>query len=129
KVHTNKDKQSKNNIDTLKAKYQQITQQQSTNSAQASKLRQEYNKQANSINYLESELEQTRNKYREMIAASKSAVGRMGATFTELGPKIKGIGDSMKSVGRSMSMYVTAPIAAGFGAAVKKSIDFDDTML
>src|SRR5699024_8757239 len=112
----------------LKAKYQQVAQQQGANSAQASKLRQEYNKQANSLNYLESELEQTRNKYREMIAASKSAVGRMGTTFTELGPKIKGIGDSMKSVGRSMSMYVTAPIAAGFGAAVKKSIDFDDTM-
>ena len=38
----------------------------------------------------------------------------MGATFTELGPRIKSIGDSMKSVGRSMSMYVTAPIVAGF---------------
>lgn len=27
-----------------------------------------------------------------------------------------------------MSMYVSAPIVAGFGAAVKKSIDFDDSM-
>src|SRR5699024_5048553 len=116
------------NVAALKAKYQQVAQQQGANSAQASKLRQEYNKQANSLNYLESELEQTRNKYREMIAASKSAVGRMGATFTELGPKIKGVGDYMKSVGSSMSMYVNAPIAAGFGAAVKKSIDFDETI-
>ena len=121
-------KESRANVAALKAKYQQVAQQQGANSAQASRLRQEYSKQANSLNYLENELEQTRNKYREMIAASKSAVGRMGATFTELGPRIKSIGDSMKSVGRSMSMYVTAPIAAGFGAAMKKSIDFDDTM-
>ena len=63
-----------------------------------------------------------------MIAVSKSSVGRLGQTFSAIGPKIKSIGDSMKSVGRNMSLHVTAPIAAGFGAAMKKSIDFDDTM-
>ena len=56
----------------LKAKYQQVAQQQGANSAQASRLRQEYSKQANSLNYLENELEQTRNKYREMIALVKA---------------------------------------------------------
>lgn len=63
-----------------------------------------------------------------MIAVSKSSVGRLGQTFSEIGPKIRSIGDSMKSVGRNMSLHVTAPIVAGFGAAMKKSIDFDDTM-
>ncbi|MFF7090650.1 phage tail tape measure protein, partial [Streptomyces anthocyanicus] len=98
------------------------------NSKKAAQLRQEYSRQADNLNYLQNELDQTRDKYREMIAVSKSSVGRLGQTFSEIGPKIRSIGDSMKSGGRNMSLHVTAPIAAGFGAAMKKSIDFDDTM-
>lgn len=98
------------------------------NSKKAAQLRQEYSRQADNLNYLQNELDQTRDKYREMIAVSKSSVGRLGQTFSEIGPKIRSIGDSMKSVGRNMSLHVTVSIAAGFGAAMKKSIDFDDTM-
>lgn len=121
-------KESKANVAVLKAKYQEVSRESGVNSKKAAQLRQEYSRQADNLNYLQNELDQTRDKYREMIAVSKSSVGRLGQTFAEIGPKIKSIGDSMKSVGRNMSMYVTAPITAGFGAAMKKSIDFDDTM-
>ena len=121
-------KESKANVAALKAKYQEVSRESGVNSKKAAQLRQEYSRQADNLNYLQNELDQTRDKYREMIAVSKSSVGRLGQTFAEIGPKIKSIGDSMKSVGRNMSMYVTAPITAGFGAAMKKSIDFDDTM-
>ncbi|UTF57902.1 phage tail tape measure protein [Staphylococcus epidermidis] len=121
-------KESKANVAVLKAKYQEAARESGVNSKKAAQLRQEYSRQADNLNYLQNELDQTRDKYREMIAVSKSSVGRLGQTFSEIGPKIRSIGDSMKSVGRNMSLHVTAPIAAGFGAAMKKSIDFDDTM-
>lgn len=121
-------KESKANVAALKAKYQEVSRESGINSKKAAQLRQEYSRQADNLNYLQNELDQTRGKYREMIAVSKSSVGRLGQAFSEIGPKIRSIGDSMKSVGRNMSLHVTAPIAAGFGAAMKKSIDFDDTM-
>lgn len=121
-------KESKANVAALKAKYQEVSRESGVNSKKAAQLRQEYSRQADNLNYLQNELDQTRDKYREMIAVSKSSVGRLGQTFSEIGPKIKSVGDSMKSVGRNMSLHVTAPIVAGFGAAMKKSIDFDDTM-
>ncbi|MCG1555429.1 phage tail tape measure protein [Staphylococcus epidermidis] len=121
-------KESKANVAALKAKYQEAARASGINSKKAAQLRQEYSRQADNLNYLQNELDQTRGKYREMIAVSKSSVGRLGQTFSEIGPKIRSIGDSMKSVGRNMSLHVTAPIVAGFGAAMKKSIDFDDTM-
>ena len=121
-------KESKANVAALKAKYQEAARESGVNSKKAAQLRQEYSRQADNLNYLQNELDQTRGKYREMIAVSKSSIGRLGQTFSEIGPKMKSIGESMKSVGRNMSLHVTAPIVAGFGAAMKKSIDFDDTM-
>lgn len=52
----------------------------------------------------------------------------IGAKMKELGASIKGVGDSMKATGRSMTMKVTAPILAGFGAAVKEGAEFDKQM-
>ncbi|WP_414055189.1 phage tail tape measure protein [Macrococcus equi] len=42
--------------------------------------------------------------------------------------KMSSIGDKMTNIGQNMSMTVTAPIAAGFGAAVKTSMDFEAQM-
>ena len=128
-------KQQRNNVKELRAQYQKTAQEQGANSAKAARLRTEYNKQADTLNYLENELEQTTNSFKnfqkESQAAarvSNSSFGRLGKSFTEMGPKINKVGESMKNVGRSMSMYVTAPVVAGFGLAAKTSIDFDDSM-
>ncbi|MFV9421000.1 phage tail tape measure protein [Staphylococcus sp. Ze7] len=128
-------KQQRNNVKELRAQYQKTAQEQGANSAKAARLRTEYNKQADTLNYLENELEQTTNSFKnfqkESQAAarvSNSSFGRLGKSFTEMGPKINKVGESIKSVGRSMSMYVTAPVVAGFGLAAKTSIDFDDSM-
>lgn len=128
-------KQQRNNVKELRAQYQKTAQEQGANSAKAARLRTEYNKQADTLNYLEHELEQTtssfKNFQKESQAAarvSNSSFGRLGKSFTEMGPKINKVGELMKSVGRSMSMYVTAPVVAGFGLAAKTSIDFDDSM-
>ncbi|OEK54287.1 hypothetical protein ASS95_07045 [Staphylococcus equorum] len=128
-------KQQRNNVKELRAQYQKTAQEQGANSAKAARLRTEYNKQADTLNYLEHELEQTtssfKNFQKESQAAarvSNSSFGRLGKSFTEMGPKINKVGESMKSVGRSMSMYVTAPVVAGFAGAVKASIDYEQAL-
>lgn len=128
-------KSQRDNLKALKSEYQAVANEQGANSAKAVQLRTEYNKQADSLNRLESELEQTAGEFKrfqkeanDAARISNSAFGRLGQQFTDLGPKFKEVGDQMKNVGRSMSMYVTAPVVAGFGLAAKKGIDFDDAM-
>ncbi|REI32721.1 phage tail tape measure protein [Staphylococcus felis] len=128
-------KQQRNNVKELRNQYLQTAKEQGANSAKAVRLRTEYNKQADTLNRLEHELEQTVDGFKkfqkeaqEAARVSNSSFGRLGQKFTDIGPKLKSVGESMKSVGRSMSMYVTAPVVAGFGLAAKKSIDFDDSM-
>lgn len=128
-------KQQRNNVKELRNQYMQTAKEQGANSAKAVRLRTEYNKQADTLNRLEHELEQTVDGFKrfqkeaqEAARISNSSFGRLGQKFTDIGPKLTSVGESMKNVGRSMSMYVTAPIVAGFGLAAKKSIDFDDSM-
>ncbi|EMY5638739.1 phage tail tape measure protein [Staphylococcus pseudintermedius] len=128
-------KQQRNNVKELRNQYMQTAKEQGANSAKAVRLRTEYNKQADTLNRLEHELEQTVDGFKrfqkeaqEAARVSNSSFGRLGQKFTDIGPKLTSVGESMKSVGRSMSMYVTAPVVAGFGLAAKKSIDFDDSM-
>ncbi|MCJ0960359.1 phage tail tape measure protein [Staphylococcus haemolyticus] len=128
-------KQQRNNVKELRSQYMRIAKEQGANSAKAVRLRTEYNKQADTLNRLEHELEQTvdgfkrfQKEAREAARISNSSFGRLGQKFTDIGPKLTSVGETMKSVGRSMSMYVTAPVVAGFGLAAKKSIDFDDSM-
>lgn len=128
-------KQQRNNVKELRNQYMQTAKEQGANSAKAVRLRTEYNKQADTLNRLEHELDQTVDGFKrlqkeaqEAARVSNSSFGRLGQKFTDIGPKLTNVGESMKNVGRSMSMYVTAPVVAGFGLAAKKSIDFDDSM-
>ncbi|PTK32211.1 phage tail tape measure protein [Staphylococcus hominis] len=128
-------KQQRNNVKELRNQYMQTAKEQGANSAKAVRLRTEYNKQADTLNRLEHDLDQTVDGFKrfqkeaqEAARISNSSFGRLGQKFTDIGPKLTSVGATMKSVGRSMSMYVTAPVVAGFGLAAKKSIDFDDSM-
>ncbi|RIL75318.1 phage tail tape measure protein [Staphylococcus devriesei] len=128
-------KQQRNNVKELRNQYMQTAKEQGANSAKAVRLRTEYNKQADTLNRLEHELDQTVDGFKrfqkeaqEAARISNSSFGRLGQKFTDIAPKLTSVGATMKSVGRSMSMYVTAPVVAGFGLAAKKSIDFDDSM-
>ncbi|EKI4610926.1 phage tail tape measure protein [Staphylococcus pseudintermedius] len=128
-------KQQRNNVKELRNQYTQMVKDKGANNAAAVRLRTEYNKQADTLNRLEHELEQTVDGFKrfqkeaqEAARVSNSSFGRLGQKFTDLGPKLTSVGESMKNVGRNMSMYVTAPVVAGFGLAAKKSIDFDDSM-
>lgn len=51
-----------------------------------------------------------------------------GQKMQELGDKIKGVGEKFTQVGQTLTMKVTAPIVAGFTAAIKTTADFDAEM-
>ncbi|UXR53572.1 phage tail tape measure protein [Staphylococcus simulans] len=128
-------KQQRNNVKELRNQYLQTAKEQGVNSKKAVELRTEYNKQANTLNRLEHELEQTVDGFKrfqkeaqEAARVSNSSFGRLGQKFTDIGPKLTSVGESMKNVGRSMSMYVTAPAVAGFGLAVKASVDYEQAI-
>ncbi|MCG2355703.1 phage tail tape measure protein [Staphylococcus epidermidis] len=128
-------KVSERNVKDLKRQYEQVAKEQGSNSASANRLRQEYNKQANELNFLQRELTQTTSEYKKveveaqkMARVNASSVGRMGQKFTEIGPKIQGIGNSMKNFGRQMTTNISAPISLGLGLAIKKSADFNSEM-
>ncbi|PCF70739.1 phage tail tape measure protein [Staphylococcus delphini] len=128
-------KQQRNNVKELRKQYEQMVKDKGANNAAAVRLRTEYNKQADTLNRLEHELEQTVDGFKrfqkeaqEAARVSNSSFGRLGQKFTDIGPKLKSVGESMKSVGRSMSMYVTAPAVAGFGLAVKASVDYEQAI-
>lgn len=51
-----------------------------------------------------------------------------GQKLEELGNKVTAVGDKLASIGSAMTTTVTAPIVAGFTAAVKTTGDFDAAM-
>lgn len=72
---------------------------------------------------------------REIIATEsrlKTFKGQLreigNAKLKALGEQFKQIGSKMTSVGRSLSMYVTAPIAGMGAASVKAGLEFDSAM-
>lgn len=115
----------------LKNNYDQLSKETGENSAKTQAAAAKYNQAYAELNKYEQELSQATNEMKELERQQQvlnTTMGKIGNKFSELGPRLQEIGSKMQSVGRSMSMYVTAPVVAGFGLAVKKSIDFDDSM-
>ncbi|MCO4365018.1 phage tail tape measure protein [Staphylococcus agnetis] len=115
----------------LKNNYDQLSKETGENSAKTQAAAAKYNQAYAELNKYEQELSKATNEMKELERQQQvlnTTMGKIGNKFSELGPRLQEIGSKMQSVGRNMSMYVSAPIVAGFGAAVKKSIDFDDSM-
>ena len=115
----------------LKNNYDQLSKETGENSAKTQAAAAKYNQAYAELNKYEQELSQATNEMKELERQQQvlnTTMGKIGNKFSELGPRLQEIGSKMQSVGRNMSMYVSAPIVAGFGVAVKKSIDFDDSM-
>ncbi|RIL95822.1 phage tail tape measure protein, partial [Staphylococcus equorum] len=115
----------------LKNNYDQLSKETGENSAKTQADDAKYNQAYAELNKYEQELNQVTAEMKALERQQQTlntTMGKIGNKFSELGPRLQEIGSKMQSVGRNMIMYVSAPIVAGFGAAVKKSIDFDDSM-
>ncbi|MDU9332493.1 phage tail tape measure protein [Staphylococcus pseudintermedius] len=118
-------------VKELKAQYNRLSAETGENSAKTQAAASKYNEAYAKLNLYERELQEATNEMKRMETqqrALNTSMVKLGAKLSSWGPKLQEIGRNMQSIGRSMSLYVTAPVVAGFGAAVKKSIDFDDSM-
>lgn len=118
-------------VKELKAQYNRLSAETGENSAKTQAAASKYNEAYAKLNLYERELQEATNEMKRMETqqrALNTSMGKLGAKLSSWGPKLQEIGRNMQSIGRSMSLYVTTPVVAGFGAAVKKSIDFDDSM-
>ena len=53
---------------------------------------------------------------------------QLDAALSKTQKKLKDFGDSTKAIGKSMSIYVTAPITLAGGAAIKFASDFEESL-
>ncbi|MDU9920065.1 phage tail tape measure protein [Staphylococcus aureus] len=115
----------------LKDSYDKLSKETGENSAKTQAAAAKYNEAYAKLNQYERELNQATQELKDMQREQKAlntAMGKLGTNFNNFGPKLQEIGNSMKNVGRNMTMYVTAPVVAGFAVAAKKGIEFDDSM-
>lgn len=111
-----------------KAEYEKMVREHGEGSKEADKAAKSYNNEVASLNNLERYVGRTREeleKLKEQQKIAESRWGKLGKKLDETGTRLTKVGDSMKSTGKSLSMYVTAPLAGLGGMAVKASIDFE----
>ncbi|MGE6379983.1 phage tail tape measure protein, partial [Peribacillus muralis] len=114
-----------------KAEYEKMVRENGEGSKKADEAAKSYNNEVAALNNLERYTEKTReelHRLKEEQRIAESGWTKFGQRLTDTGTKLTKIGDSMKSTGRSMSMYLTAPIMGIGGLAVKVGMDFQESM-
>jgi len=62
------------------------------------------------------------------LGKAKKALGGIGAAAEKLTDKLKRVGEKMGRIGKSMATYLTLPLLAIGGAAIKMSSDFTESL-
>lgn len=86
---------------------------------------------ANQFNKTSAQVEVLRSRMQALsreIVAQSNHWGQLAAKANNFGNVANAVGSKLQSVGRGMSTYLTAPIAAGLTYSAKKLIDFQDAM-
>ena len=73
-------------------------------------------------------LKQLEEQARQASSVLGSQMQAAGQKVTEVGERIRSVGDRLAGIGQTLTTYVTGPIVAGFGAAIKTTGDFDAAM-
>lgn len=108
--------------------YEKMVQQHGEGSRQAEHAARAYNNQVSALNNTERSVEQLNNELRQLQDQQRLAASgwtRTGEALTNTSQRMKKLGDGMKNIGRSMSMYVTAPLTAMGAGAFKAAVDFE----
>lgn len=135
-------------VGALQAKYDGLSKTLSSNEKYMSKLKTQYDKSfdangkatastakyANELNQAiaksasyEAQMKTTTGQIARMKVETEGVTGKLKAQsdqWIKSGKKIESFGKKMSSIGSILTMSVTAPIAAGFGLATKKAVDF-----
>ncbi|MEC0301127.1 phage tail tape measure protein [Peribacillus frigoritolerans] len=111
-----------------KVEYEKMVKEHGEGSKEADNAAKSYNNEVASLNNLERYVGRTREeleKLKEQQKIAESSWGKLGKKLEETGTRLTKVGDSMKSIGKSLSMYVTAPLVGLGGMAVKSAIEFE----
>lgn len=116
------------NVGGLKSKLDELTQAGKSHTAEASKIRQEYNKQIDYLNMLEHQLENTSQEFKDFtreqeIASSKWTI--LGNQLENIGNRVSSVGDKMRGVGQSLTMGLTVPLTGVGVGALKAAGDYE----
>ncbi|MCD9065980.1 phage tail tape measure protein [Staphylococcus pasteuri] len=127
--------QQKTVLRELTAQYNFVANAQGKDSQEARELASAIVQQKVRMNELESEIRQTGQAYNEMAqkqrnaqALSSTGFGRAIQSVNRYKESINSAGMAMRNIGSNMSMYISLPVVAGFGAAIKKGMDFESQM-
>lgn len=114
---------TKSKIETEKQALEQMknTEGFDANSQAARNLQTQIDLDTAALKELESEARQSASVLGSQMQAAGQKIKAVGDDITNVGQKISGLG-------RTMTTKVTMPIAAGFGAVIKTTMDFDAQM-
>ncbi|MCJ0932545.1 phage tail tape measure protein [Virgibacillus halodenitrificans] len=117
--------------DSAKKSYEKMVKEHGEGSEQAEKAAKEYNNQAAALNNLERYIDRTTEELKQMTEQQRiaeSGWGKLSKKMETTGAKLTNVGSKMKDTGKSMSMFITAPLVGLGAVATKTGIDFDDSM-
>lgn len=115
--------ETKSKLDTEKQAYEQLSHADKT-PENVEKMRQ----LKTQIDLDTAALKDLERQARESASVLGTQMQIAGEKIKDVGDKIKGVGDKLASVGQTLTTRVTMPIAAGFGAVIKTTADFDAQM-
>ncbi|WP_278925341.1 phage tail tape measure protein [Staphylococcus auricularis] len=127
--------QLKYQIGSLKVEHQNLSSEQGRNSEAAKRLADKINVEkikmqelSGQIQHTESDLKAFQKEQKITASLSATAPGRAIQSVNKYQDKLRDASNTMKNVGRTSMIYMTAPIVAGMGGAVKASIDWEDAL-
>lgn len=72
-----------------------------------------------------SALKELEKQARESASVLGTQMQVAGQKIAETGTKIKAVGDKIAGLGRTMTTYITVPLATAFGSSIKSAIDWE----
>ena len=111
--------------------YEKMVKEHGEGSKEADNAAKSYNNEVASLNNLERYLGRTRDELEKLTKEQKlseSGWAKLGDSAEKTGSKLTGIGNGMKSLGQSMAMYISAPIAGLGLASVNTAKEFEAQM-
>ncbi|MGD7007627.1 phage tail tape measure protein [Metabacillus sp. 84] len=112
-----------------KAEYEKMVREHGEGSKQAEKAAREYNNQAAALNNLERYVENATQELQELRReqeVSASGWTKLSESVEEAGSRLTKVGDTFKSVGKTMSVAITAPLAGMAFAANRSFYEVDE---
>ncbi|WP_206108514.1 phage tail tape measure protein [Paenibacillus thiaminolyticus] len=105
----------------LKRKHEEAVAAKGRDARETQNLERQLNRAVTQYNRMHNELQSTNSE----IERQASAWNKLSGTLDAAARKLESVGAAMTKAGASLSMLITAPLAAAGGAALKASVDYE----